>query len=235
MRRIHGRSQYEWPILFPVRVVQPPGQRGSLKWIQAAVNSHWSQLEGPIRTHTSASEIQWLSPLADDAFAEYRDEAFLDRIGHPELMSSLREFWPARGPQWDALGRTEKGDILLVEAKAHIPELCSSATQAGAESLARIESALADLATRLDADPNRAPWTSKFYQLANRLAHLDFLRRHNVRGWLVLVNFVGDAEMNGPASAEAWIAAYHVANYAMGLGHSHLLTDFVLHVPVQID
>ena len=69
--------------------------------------------------------MTWLSPLLTDEWAEYRDEAFLERIGHPELAAALNGFWPTRGPQWDGLAKT--GDIvLLVEAKAHVGELASS-------------------------------------------------------------------------------------------------------------
>ena len=38
----------------------------------------------------------------------------------------LKDFWPPRGPQWDALGRIFKTAYFLVEAKAHVTELISS-------------------------------------------------------------------------------------------------------------
>jgi hypothetical protein len=45
------------------------------------------------------------------------------------------------------------------------------------------------------------PWTTPFYQYANRVAHLHFLRNLNgIKSYLVFVNFIGDKEMGGPKS-----------------------------------
>lgn len=215
-----------------MRVEQPEGTRGSLKWIQRAVNEHWSTFNQPIadRLGVNPEALRWLSPLAEDGFAEYRDKAFLDRIGKASLLSELKEFWPLRGPQWDALGTTVKGDVLLVEAKAHIAEMCSPGTSAAETSRERIEAALAETANYLGARVERAAWTDHFYQIANRLSHLHFLRRHGVAAWLILANFVGDREMSGPTTQEAWEAAYEVALHVMGLPKKHLLSSYVLHV-----
>ena len=212
-----------------MRVVQPEGARGSLKWIQRAVNERWQSLEDPIKSVLGPYDIEWLSPLCSDSYAEYRDGSFLDRIGHVELSGDLKSFWPARGPQWDALGRTAKGDVLLVEAKAHVREPLSPGTAAGDTSRARIEEALYKVATGLGARADRAAWTHHFYQLANRIAHLDFLRSQGVPAWLVLVNFVGDEEMGGPSSREVWDATYLVAFHVMGLPRLHRLAPFLVH------
>jgi hypothetical protein len=212
-----------------MRTIQPQGRRGSLKWIQCAVNERWVALERPILRELRSGAITWLSPLAMDQFAEYRDATFLELVGHQRLVGELRAFWPALGPQWDALGVTDKGDVLLVEAKAHIAEMCSPGTAASPVSRARIEATLDDVAYRLGARADRAAWSRHFYQLANRIAHLDFLRSRGVPAWLILVNFVGDQDMRGPTSAEAWKAAYSVALHVMGLRRAHLLSPYILH------
>jgi hypothetical protein len=107
-----------------MRVVQPLGTRGSLKWIQRAINERRNLLDAPILAEMqSTAEIEWRSPLAIDEDAEYRDAAFLERIGCLQLATSLAKFWPARGPQWDALGLTNRREAILVEAKAHIDEI----------------------------------------------------------------------------------------------------------------
>ena len=214
-----------------MRVAQPEKRRGSQKWIQRAVNERWESLEQPILAALGrGAALSWRSPLQADDFAEYRDAAYLNKIGHPELVGELAVFWPARGPQWDALGRSLAGDVLLVEAKAHIDELCSSPTAAGPIARAQIEAALESVATRLGANSHRAAWSQHFYQLANRLAHLDFLRQRGVTAWLVLVDFVGDADVGGPSSAEVWEAAYAVAAHVMGLPRRHPLEPYVIHV-----
>jgi hypothetical protein len=83
-----------------------------------------------------------VSPLAEDNFAEHRDASFLARLGLEALTPNLREFWPARGPQWGALGVFD-GGIVLVEAKAHIRAFFSSPTTASRRSLDQIRVAFA--------------------------------------------------------------------------------------------
>lgn len=212
------------------RYPQPRGMRGSLKWIQRAVNANSAILDAAILPGLrGATSLTWLSPLAADDFAEYRDMAFLARLGLEPLVPPLKEFWPRHGPQWDALARSDAGDVLLIEAKAHIDEMCSPGTAAGPESRARIEAALASIVAANEALP-KASWCDAFYQLANRLAHLHFLREQGVRAWLVLVNFIHDDDMKGPATPAEWEAAYRVALHVMGISGRAPLLRHVLHV-----
>jgi hypothetical protein len=180
-----------------------------------------------------AASIGWRSPLAADDYAEYRDADFLKTIGASDLADKLGSFWPHRGPQWDALGVTDTGAVLLVEAKAHIAELCSPRSMAGEESLSRIKEALGATATYLQCKPI-ADWHVAFYQLTNRLAHLHFLRSSGVDAWLVLVNFVGDKEVSGPSSAGEWEAAYQIVWHVLGVGKSHLLSRHVMDVYPEV-
>lgn len=212
------------------RVVQRQGSRGSLKWIQRAVNAHTSALNEPILAAINgANAIEWLSPLASDNYAEYRDAEFLRRIGAGDLAPELAKFWPQGGPQWDALARTDRGDILLIEAKAHIGEMLSPGTKAGETSRPLIEASLAEAANAMGAKP-RIVWSDTLFQLANRFAHLHFLRSHNRPCWLVLVGFIGDSDMNGPETAREWDAAYEVAMHVMGLSMRHPLSRYIVHV-----
>lgn len=213
-----------------MRTVQPAGLRGSLKWLQIAVNLRADLLDGPILAALNgATSVEWLSPLRHDDFAEYRDEDFLQRLGLHHLQAELSAFWPKSGPQWDALARTDGGHSILVEAKAHIPEMFSNGTQAGETTRPQIEAALQDVADTLGARP-RAPWSTTFYQLANRLAHLHFLRKNGVDAKLVLVGFIGDESMRGPQSIGEWEAAYMVATHVMGLPKRHALSAHIFHV-----
>jgi len=172
--------------------------------------------------------VTWLSPLAEDNFAEYRDGAFLDRLGLPALRPELARFWPARGPQWDALGRAGPACILL-EAKAHVAEFLSPSSAAQAASRAKIGSALGEVRQAL-AVSVATDWSETFYQFANRLAHLWWLRRLGVEAHLVFASFLGDAEMGGPEHRETWQAAFRTAEHALGLKPRHALAPFVHHV-----
>jgi hypothetical protein len=212
------------------RISQPEGTRGSQKWIQRAVNDRTSLLDGALLPMLKgAHSIDWRSPLRQHNFAEYRDADFLKLVGLEECSDALTEFWPRRGPQWDALGVSDQNDVLLVEAKAHLQEMCSPATQATAASRDRIKIALSETASAFKAKP-RADWTEIFYQLANRLAHLHFLRRKGVPAWLVLVNFIGDTDMEGPQTSREWEAAYLVTYHVMGIRTDTPLMKYVLHL-----
>lgn len=211
------------------RYVQPVGTRGSLKWIQRAINRAPDLLDDDILKATKARTITWLSPLEADAFAEYRDAAFLERLGAADLAPMLADAWPSLGPQWDALGRTDRGDLLLVEAKAHVSELLSPGTQSVGASRLKIETTLSECAQSLNAKP-LAPWADTLYQLTNRLAHLWLLRRAGKPAWLVLVNFLDDADVDGPHSHREWEAAYEVAWHVLGVPRQHALSRYILHL-----
>jgi hypothetical protein len=177
------------------------------------VNQHPEVLNAGI----GVGPVEWRSPRADDGYAEYRDQAFLDRLGLSLPRRPLGGFWPSGGPQWDALGRATSGEAVLVEAKAHVPELLSQPTQAGEESASIIARSLSEAATGLGASPG-TDWSRRFYQYTNRLAHAWFLADVNglsVR--LAFVHFVGDADMDGPPSRREWEAALTVLHEAVGM------------------
>ena len=116
------------------RIIQPNGTKGSLKWIQHVVNDCPDVLSNTLIDAIRVDKeqpVEWLSPKADDDYSEYRDQDFLDLLGIKLSKTSLNDFWPKRGPQWDALGRIEDKAYFLVEAKAHVkgksslhPRLC---------------------------------------------------------------------------------------------------------------
>lgn len=204
-------------------MVQPEGARGSLKWIQRAVN-----VMPRVLVTSNSPATQWVSPLRDDGWAEYRDAGFLERIGHPELVEALSAFWPARGPQWDALG-TRGEQVVLVEAKAHISEFFSPGTAASPESRRRIAEAFALVQADLGLEPTEL-WLDRFYQYANRIAHLWFLRNHGVDARLMFVSFIGDDDIGGPRTKEPWEVAFAAADYTLGIGKRHALSRYIEHV-----
>lgn len=200
-----------------MRVPQPNGDVGSLRWMQWLVTADPAVLQAGLEEPDALEfgTITWQSPRADDGWAAYRDRSFLERIGHPDLAPALRGFWPVRGPQWDGLGRTADGTVVLVEAKAHAAELRSRCA-AGTRSQVRIRAALQETARALGVGVTPA-WTHGHYQYANRLAHLHFLRSHGVAALLLCVHVVGDATMGGPTSAAQWRVPLGNMYTALGL------------------
>ncbi len=194
------------------RFPQGPAKDGSQRWLQTVVNHHPDILNSAI----GIGPIEWVSPLAADDYAEYRDQAFQDLLGLTLAKRSLQSFWPRGGPQWDALGLAETGEAILLEAKSHIAE-AFTACQASADSLELIRASFAEVAEVLGAQPG-LDWSKRFYQYANRLAHAFLL--HNLNGvptQLVFLYFINDPTVLSPKSRREWEAAIAVTHEALGL------------------
>ncbi len=201
------------------RVVQPKSYKGSQHWLQELLNRQPDLLNHMLRHKLGlgdGDEITWRSPLEDDAFAEYRDQAFLQRLGVTLECRNLASFWPSNGPQWDALGKTCRGDVLLVEAKAHVGELKSDCGACPA-SLTQIQESLAE-AGRYFQTTKTIEWSTTYYQYANRLAHLYLLRELNrLPAWLIFLYFVNAEEVGGPKSNDGWRPAIEAVHAHLGI------------------
>ena len=218
-----------------MRVPQARASKGSQKWIQLLVNERRDVFASALECHLPtelAEGITWLSPLREDAYAEYRDADFLARLGVECPNLALREFWPSNGPQWDALARaSETGPFLLIEAKANLPELTSSCGADSEASLELIRRSLQSTQDYLGCSP-LIDWTSDYYQHANRLAHLYFLRELNRQdARLVFVYFVND-DTHISTSLDEWRGALAIQKKRMGLG-KHRLQDAVVELFVD--
>ncbi len=214
-------------------------ERGSQKWIQVAVNERPDLLNRYIQESlgpAASPAIQWKSPLKEDDYAEYSDQDALEKLRLEISRGALTEFWPERGPNWDALGVTDSGPVFLVEAKSHINEL-KSVCGAKGKSLLQIEKALALTRDFLDvrAENVEHRWLCDFYQYANRLAHLYFLREINHRDvYMVFVYFVNDTEMGGPSTIEEWKGAIRLVESLLGV-HRHKLSQYIGDVFISVD
>jgi len=200
---------------------RPHKTERSEHWLRVAVNENTESLNSKVKrlfAWTSDEEIRWLSPIADDEFAEYYDEEFLDRLGISDLDVPLSKFWPKSGARWDGLARTSSGKIILVEAKAYIEEGVDYRSQAGDESYAKIQAALN--AAKSDFGAHKAaPWESPFYQYANRLAHLYFLHRLNgLDAYLLFLYFADAPDVPKPCTVSEWQGAVRLVEKCLGLG-----------------
>ena len=215
------------------RIVQPTGVKGSLKWIQHIVNSCPEKLTRPIGELIGQRKtIRWLSPRAEDDFAEYRDQAFLDLLGIKLTETTLQDFWPSRGPQWDALGRIDNEAYFLVEAKAHVSEIISSSQAKAPASKSLITKSLEETERFLNLKPD-IDLTRGFYQYANRLAHLYLLRQlNNVPAYLVFVYFVNDTT-HIPTNRDEWRGALKLINGILDTNR-HKLSKYVVDVFIDV-
>lgn len=199
---------------------RPPNTERSEHWMRVAANEASGALNHKIAKAYgwSGEEIEWLSPITSDEYAEYYDESFLELLGINDLRVPLRDFWPRSGPRWDGLARTASGKVILVEAKAYIEEGVDYRSKASPASLEKINKALDQAKAAFMANPD-APWESPYYQYANRLAHLYFLRELNgVDAHLLFLYFADAPDVPAPCSAEQWRGAIRLTEKCLGLG-----------------
>ena len=207
--------------------------KGSQRWLQVAVERAPEVLNVGLREALGIrpeAGIEWLSPLRADGFREYRDELAFDNTRHnprwrvPLDRRPLRDFWPARGPMWDGLARTEDGQFILVEAKAHIPELVSPRSRAEEPARGQIATSMREVQDDLArASVGVVDWTGTFYQYANRVAHLHFLREQNAQpAHLLNVYFYNAPDVASPPDQAHWEGAIQVVECYLGLGRHRL-------------
>lgn len=217
-------------------VKQKSNSKGSLKNLQTLVNNYQHLLNNEIFNKINklkSQTISWVSPLQQNNYAEYSDEDFLKILNLNRFTNSLDEFWPKRGPQWDALAITNNGTVLLLEAKANIPEIVTPETKASSISKLLINKSLLDTKKYLKIN-NNIDWSGTFYQYTNRLAHLYFLREKcKVNSYLINLYFVGDTSVNGPGTIEEWEAAIKVMSLYLGLGN-HKLKKYMADIFIDV-
>ena len=211
--------------------------KGSRRWLQIAVDRAPELLDEALRRAGAIDaddSVLWKSPLASDQFTEYKDAKVLWHLGVNNLRRrSLEEFWPRRGPVWDALGRSRRERLILVEAKAHIPEAASQECKASEASLKRIRRSL-EKARRFYAPRSKADWSACLYQYANRLAFQYFFAHVNgLPTRLVFLDFYNAVDVDGPKSEAEWRGATRLIHALLGLP-ADLTKHGVFHAYVDV-
>lgn len=182
------------------------GIKGSKYWMQTIINS---EMKSELEKQIGIGKINWLSPLAEDDYAEYKlnQNYIVNLIGIPK---TFYDFWPSNQPQWDAIGMT-KDEIVLVEAKAHLQELNSNLSAKSEESKILINESMRKVFDKYFSNGNFDKWTRGYYQLGNRLTFLktmnDLLETDGRKIKLVLLNIVGDYTYR-PTSETEWKKSY---------------------------
>ena len=221
------------------RYPQKSNSHGSLKNLQVAIaiNEKKKYLDCKISKVVGKNmNINWKSPLESDEYAEYRDEDFLKKLGILNKMKyPLNNFWPDNGPQWDALGVC--GDeIILVEAKANIPEMVSSGTGAkNPQSIKKIRNSFNEVKKYLSVSDS-IDWTGTFYQYVNRIAHLYYLREKNqIKAHLLFIYFINDITVNGPKNKSEWLGAIQTMECYLGLSKEHKLRKYIYDIFIDVN
>ena len=217
--------------------------RRSKRWTQFYVNEQPEVLNRVILDACGLSEtnkVTWVSPLKDDDYAEYSDQDFIDKLELPQLEKPLREFWPTGGANWDALAKGN-GQVFIVESKANLPELATTPTQAKGESRLRILAAFTEVQSSVGTHANRRNpelWANAFYQYANRIAHLYFLRELNsINAHLLFLDFINDPDSGDDAvrCVADWHSLTQLVEACLGIPKANRLRDYIHHIHLDVE
>jgi hypothetical protein len=220
------------------RYPQKSNSHGSLRDLQIIINEKKKFLDDEISKVTGKQmNIDWKSPLMADNYAEYRDKDFLERLGieHKKLEYHLNDFWPTNGPQWDALG-VNGDEIILVEAKANIPEMVSKGTGANSiQSIKKIRESLNEVKKYLNIS-GTIDWSGTFYQYTNRVSHLYYMREKNkIKTNLLFIYFINDVTVDGPKTKDEWLGAIKTMECYLGLNKKHKLRKYIIDIFINVN
>ncbi len=195
---------------------------------------HRALLDQRMCQKLSAASIRWLDFHFDPTTAwkdgERKGLDFLPREN--PATSAWGRFWPRHGnpPNWDAVAVASIDGVdqwVLVEAKGHVGELRSDCQASEEGGLSTIRSALDETKRRLGISLE-CDWLHRYYQLANRLAVLNFLTQQQIPAHLMLIYFMGDNRPDGhqcPRTEAEWQTALDEQDRWLGLKPTHGLSS----------
>lgn len=209
---------------------------GSQNDIQLLANEYPELLDSQLSTLIHESiKLNWCSPLKDDEYAEYVDQDFIDKLGiSDKIKIPLKQFWPNKGPNWDGLAKY-KNKIFIIEAKAHISEQQIESTDSKDKSLSLIENSLQKTKNFLEVKSNVSWCKNNYYQYANRLAHLYFLRElNNIDAHLLFIYFLNDKTiLEKKETIEDWEKAIDEVYKSLKIDRKNKLSNYIHHIYID--
>jgi hypothetical protein len=185
-----------------------------LRWL----GRHRNEFNKRVKELLNTTNITWLD-FNFDKTQEIPDKELVgleflkNELNYEKILKIWKEEWPQTGNSmnWDLVGYTVQNNIrtwVLIEAKAHLGELKQDCGATSLVSIEKIKIALSETAKSNDVIINeKQPWTKQFYQFANRLYVLDFLKRNGINAKLINLYFVGDMisiNRKSPKSKNEW-------------------------------
>ena len=213
---------------------------GSQKDIQLLANKYKKLLDEEIsKIKKEPVELEWFSPLKDDDYAEYVDQCFINRLGISDrILVQLKNFWPKGGVNWDGLAKDGE-TVFIMEAKAHISEIKIESTRASSvKSLELIEKSLNETKEFLNIKSDISWCKKNYYQYANRIAHLYYLREKNkIDAHILFIYFLNDKSVvtKKEETKEDWEKAINGIYNKLELKEDNKLSKFIHHIFIDVE
>ncbi len=170
---------------------------------------------------------------------EFKD---VDCFNNEDVKKKWSEYWPATGnsQNWDGVFTIED-TWYFVEAKAHESEVESLCRAVSEKSLRIINKAFSETIQFLHAEKTAEEWMSekcKSYQLANRLAFINFCKKNGIKTKLLYINFINGyhkPETNedlGVKNKEEWISIWNREYSDLGIS-TEAIKEMLYHVYID--
>ncbi len=184
-----------------------------LRWL----GRHRNEFNKRVKDLLNTDNITWLDfNFSNDEIPDKEligIEFLKNELNYKKVIKLWEREWPQSGKlmNWDLVGYTKQNNKkiwILIEAKAHLRELKQDCKATSSDSIEKIKSALLKTAKNYGAKVSEnKPWTEKYYQFANRLYVLDFLKRNGINAKLINIYFIGDMiskNRKSPQNKKEW-------------------------------
>ena len=167
---------------------------------------HRQELESYILKNTNINEnllyhMEWLDFPKDNTRksldGEYTGIGFLPDTLKNKVSNNWKKYWPKKSQNWDAIlycspivPKSKLEDKwIIVEAKAQLKELDSPCKAESEKSIKQIETAFEATQKRFNIK-TKDSWLKQYYQLANRLAFVNFMLDNGIQCSLLNIYFL---------------------------------------------
>lgn len=191
----------------------------------------------------SNKKIEWLDYKYDSKKLipdkEYVGIDFLENSAdYKSLKDSWRNYWPSsnNAQNWDAICKIDN-EWILIEAKAHKDEMNSN-SKASEKSRIFISERFDRIKAKYGIT-SQNDWNKNYYQKANRILFLEYLKDNNIRAKLLFVYFVNGyrkgGEQLGVTSIAQWTDLIKKQDEYLGISNNKLIKDNIVDLIVNID
>jgi len=213
---------------------------------------HRQELEEYILKNTKINEnllyhMEWLDYPKDEGRksldGEHKGIDFLPTTLKNKILNNWKKYWPKGAQNWDAIlyftpiipNSKLEDQWIIVEAKAHLKELESDSGVKDKKSKEQIEKAFEATQKRFNIKTQNN-WLKKYYQLANRLAFINFMLDNDIQCSLLNIYFINgwnkDPKKN-VLKIEDWKKAIEAEYTHLGINNNNEAKKYISEIFVK--